>query len=303
MQDPETLASGLARGEIEGLLHEAEPRRLQALSASLNLAAGMFLTLLGSNPAGLVWPLVAAVVAITVWQVSQRLWRNMAIAAVAPALGQPWGQSRFASGLSALGLERWVTELFSHEGRRFTAWRSEGCYRETEYRLSEASIWQRRPNSDQHRVRHLMQIDVAVPRPFTGTVELVPCAGFVGQIDDVIRQLTGNAEQRVEIDPAFDSVFDTMVSQGTSTDDLLTSGFRHAILALAARYPRMHVTGRFENGWFSLRLPIPHLVFSSARLTKPMTDMAHEADALWWDLTVPHRLIDALMGDRDGPLR
>ncbi|WEJ35029.1 hypothetical protein [Devosia sp. SD17-2] len=38
-------------------------------------------------------------------------------------------------------------------------------------------------------------------------------------------------------------------------------------------------------------------------LIKPLPDMAENADALWWELTVPHRLIDALAGNHDGALR
>lgn len=300
-----SLASGLERSEIEAMLKAAEPLRLQALSASVNLTSGVFLTLIGRAllEGSFLWPVVAGVVAFSVWRLSQRLWRDLAIGALAPAIGARWGQASFESGWGAVDIETWFRDVFSEEGARFTAWQSYGRYREIDYRLSESTVWRRRRNNEPREVVHAMQVEVSVPTVFSGRVDLVPRSGFAGKIDDLIRKMSGSTEQRLEVDPAFDAVFDTVTSAGASADNLLTPGFRRAMLVLAARHPRMYLTAHFEHGWFSLRLPIAHLVFASASLTTPMPAMAGEADALWWDLTVPHRLIEALMGDHDGPLR
>lgn len=299
------LASGLDRSDVDAMLRAAEPQRIQALSATINLAFGTFVTVMGRSPweGNVLWPIVGVIAAIAVWRLSRRLWRDHAIAVLAPAIGAPWGQISFASGWGAVEFGTWIGDLFSEQGRRFTAWQSHGRYRESDYRLSEATIWHRRHKSRRREVIHVMTVEVSVPQSFAGSVELRPRSGFAAKIDDLLLQIAGSAERRREVDPAFDAVFDTVTSQGTAADTLLTPGFRTTMLTLAARHPRMYLTARFEHGWFSLRLPIPHLVFASASLTRPLTEMADEADALWWDLTVPHRLIDALMGDRDTPLR
>lgn len=303
--ESDALASGLKRAEIEELLRHTEPMRLAALTASLNLSAGAALTILGSILSGgsILFSFVAAIAAGSIWQVSNRLWRDQAIAAVAPAIGGPWGQSSFASGWDAVEIETRIGEIFDNEGARFTAWQSHGRYRDIGYRLNEATIWRRRRNNQPREVVHLMRVEIAVPHSFAGSVELLPQSGFMGKIDDVVRQFSGETGRRQAIDPAFDAVFDTHVDGGAPVQELLTPNFRRAMLALAARHPRMYLTARFERGWFSLRLPIPHLVFASAGLLKPMPDMADDTDTLWWDLTVPHRLIDGLKGDHDGPLR
>lgn len=236
-----------------------------------------------------------------VWRLSQRLWRDLAIAVLASVIGERWGQVEFASGWGAVEIEQWLGDLFSDEGMRVVAWQSRGRYREIGYRLTESTIWRRRRSGQ--RITHVMQVEIAVPRSFSGNVQLVPRSGFAAEVDDLLRQVMGSAERRLEVDPDFDAVFDTIASKNASVGTLLTPNFRRAMLALAARHPQTYLTARFEHGWFSLRLPIPHLVFASTSLTKPLTDMAEDADALWWDLTVPHRLIDALMGTHDGALR
>ncbi|MFD2646502.1 hypothetical protein ACFSX5_01695 [Devosia albogilva] len=283
------------------MLGAAEPRRIEVLSASLNLVGATFFVLLEYLEAFLLTPLAAALGAWGVWRLSQRLWRDLAIAVLAPAIGERWGQVEFASGWGAVEIEKWLGDLFSDEGMRVAAWQSRGRYREIDYRLIESTIWRRRKSG--RRITHVMQVEIAVPRSFSGNVQLVPRSGFAAEVDDLLRQVTGSRERRQEIDPEFDAVFETIVSENASADILLTPNFRRAMPALAARHPNTYLTAGFEHGWFSLRLPIPHLVFASTSLVKPLTDMADDADALWWDLTVPHRLIDALTGTHDGALR
>lgn len=184
---------------------------------------------------------------------------------------------------------------------RVVAWQCHGRYREIDYRLTESTIW--RQGRSGQRIIHVMQVEIAVPQSFSGSLQLVPQSGFAGKVDDLLRQVTGSSELRQEINPEFDAVFDTSATPDASIDTLLTPDFRRAMLALAARHPQTYVTARFEHGCFSLRLPIPQLVFAETSLFKPLTDMADDADALWWNLTMPHRLIDALAGTHHGALR
>ncbi|MDV3249820.1 hypothetical protein DevBK_00610 [Devosia sp. BK] len=299
------LASGLDRDETTTLLRTAEPRRMANLAASLNLCAGIFFLLLGSAPfeGSFLWPIVAIVVAGMAWTVSNRLWRDIALASVAETVGVRWGQSQFASGWGTVDIEKWIADLFSEEGVRFTAWESQGKHRDTAYRLNEATIWRRRSNQRRYETFYLMEVQVAVPHSFAGSVELRPHSKFMTGVDDLFRQLSGDEVQRRVISPQFDAVFDTLASPNADVDKLLTPGFQQAMLALAKRNPHSYVSGRFQHGWFSFRLPIPHLAFSSAGLLKPMAALIDDVDTLWWDLTIPHRLIDSLTGDYEGPLR
>nr|WP_314261624.1 hypothetical protein [uncultured Devosia sp.] len=301
------LASGLNRDEITELLRQGEPRRLVNLAASLNLTGGLFFMLLGRGLLGesfsWFWLVLACIVAGMVWKLSNRLWRDIALASVAQPIGDGWGQSHFASGWGTVDIEKWLADLFSSEGRRFTAWESRGTYRDIAYRLNESTIWRRNRSQKHTEMLYLMQVEIAVPQSFSGSVEVLPKSGLPTAIDDLFRKMAGDEMRRQPIDPAFDAVFDTMVSANASAGNLLTPGFRDAMLKLAARNSQSYLSGRFEHGWFNLRLPVPHLVFASAGLLKPMDDLLDDVDTLWWDLTIPHRLIDSLLGDHDGPLR
>lgn len=301
----QTLASGLDRDEIATLLRNAEPRRLANLSASFNLSGGIFFCLLGRAPlqGSFLWPIVACVVAGMAWTLSNRLWRDIALATVAQTIGERWGQSHFASGWGAVDIEKWFADLFSEEGQRFTAWQSRGDHRNIAYRLNEATIWRRRTNQKRRETFYLMQVEIAVPQSFAGIIELRPRSKFLAGVDDLFRQLSGNELQRREVTPEFDAMFDTLASANANVDQLLTPGFQRTMLTLAKRNPQSYLSGRFQHGWFNMRLPIPNLVFASAGLLKPMDALIQDVDTLWWDLTVPHRLIDSLMGDHQGPLR
>ncbi|KAA0968140.1 hypothetical protein FPY71_17575 [Aureimonas fodinaquatilis] len=300
------LASGLERRKIEALLRDAEPKRMAALSASINLVAAVALVFGGKAllDGRLVQVSIAVVIAMVLWRTCNRLWRSLAIAAIAPAIGQNWGQTGFSSGWGAVPVETRIGDLFSNEGgARFTAWQSQGVYRGISYRLRENTIWYKRRYHQRRTVTHTLQIEISVPQPFSGSIEICPALGFMGKVDDVLRDLMQENKRKIPLDPTFDAVFDTIASAGAPADKLLTPEFRRAMLALAARHPRLHLEGKFEHGWFSLRLPVPHLVFSSASLRKPLPEMVEDADRLWWDLTVPHRLIEGLAGEHDGPLR
>lgn len=300
-----TMASGMQRSRLQRLLAQAEPRRLAALSANICLAIGAALQIASVGPWGgsFMRIILGVIIAIALWQLGNRLWRDMAIAAIAPALGEGWGQKHFVSGWGTVPVEEWITDLFSSEGSGTTAWQSEGDHRSVQYRLMEKTIRVRRHSQRRREIIHLMMVAVSVPKPFSGRVEFRPSSGFSGVIGDVLRRLSGDQEQRHAIAPNFDACFDTIASGGASIDTLVTPGFRKALLMLAARHPNTYLTGHFEHGWFHLRLPIPHLSFASAHLLKPLPSMIEDADELWWDLTIAHRLIDGLMGDHDGPLR
>lgn len=300
-----TMASAMERSRLQQLLAEAEPRRFAALSANICLAISAAIQIASVGPWGgsFMRIILGVIIAIATWQLGNRLWRDMAIAAIAPAMGEAWGQKHFISGWGTVQIEEWIGDLFSSEGSTTTAWQSQGEHRSVQYRLTEKTIRFRRHSQQKREIVHVVMVAVSVPKPFTGRVEFRPSSGFFGVVDDVFRKLSGDKEQRHAIAPDFDACFDTIASENASVDAVVTPGFQHALLTLAARHPNTYLAGHFEHGWFHLRLPIAHLAFASANLLKPLPAMINDADELWWDLTIAHRLIDGLMGDHGGPLR
>lgn len=301
---------GMEREHLGKVLAEAEPRRRAALGASLCVTAATaatFWLLFAAGGAGALVPaLGACFIAGLAWALCNRLWREKAIGAIAPALGARWGQQSFSGGRFSDGLAAYIARRFSHDGNRIIAWRGAGVYRGIRYEVLEETTTTRRGlprESGGVRTRHALIAEIDVPRPFSGSVELHERRGAVStRIDDLLRVVAGEAAGPVSVNPAFDAVFETVASPDASVDTLLTPAFQQAMMALAAHQGRVFI-GRFENGRFTLRLRIHRLVFASAHLLKPMPRLEEEADALWWDLTLPHRLIDVLSGEQEGPLR
>lgn len=241
-QQASVLASGLKRDEIDAMLRAAEPHRMEALSASINLVLCAFLLLAARSFDGsFLWIFVAAAAAIAVWRLSQRLWRDIAMAVLAPSIGERWGQTGFASGWGTVELGKWLVDVFSPEGARFTAWQSHGRYRDIDYRMSESTIWRPRRKNAPKKIDHVMQMKVAIPHSVSGRIELTPRSDFFARIDEIIQKMSGAADRRLEIDPAFDAVFDTTASQPASASAVLTPDFRRAMLALAARHPHLYL--------------------------------------------------------------
>lgn len=144
--DP-TPRHGVNKEQIETLLTQAEPRRKQALAASMSLIVAIGVLVFQSRLLGstIIMPLLATLVlALGIRPLCNRLWRRIAIGTLAPAIGKRWGQSEFASGVAAMDWSQFFTDFFSRRDTRIVAWRSAGRYREIPYRLKEVSVWKRR---------------------------------------------------------------------------------------------------------------------------------------------------------------
>lgn len=292
-----TMASGVDRERLQHLLEVAEPRRLRMLAANISLAVGAGIFIAGFAPlgGGITRAIIGIIAAIALWQLGNRLWRDMAIATLAPEIGKGWGQKHFASGWGTVPVEEWIGDLFSSEGSQTTAWRSEGEYRSVQYRLTEKTIRFRRHSKRRREVVHTVMVAVSVPKPLSGRVEFRPGSGLFSRVEDILRQFSGSGEQRHAIDAEFDASFDTIASGGASVESVVTPGFRRALLMLAKRHPNTYLTAHFEHGWFHLRLPIPHLAFASAYLLKPLPAMIDDADELETRKNRVFRIDDAVM--------
>lgn len=301
---------GMGRESIRVILAAAEPRRRAMLDASLCLTAavaGAFaLFFAAGGRSALIAALAAGFVATVLWTYCNRLWREKAIGALAPALAADWGQQSFTSGRFSEGLVAYVAGLFSHDGSRIVSWRGAGQYRGIPYEVREETSSIRRGRhfeQERPRKRHALIAEIPVPRPFSGSIEIHERKGVISAgIDEMLRFAEGDKARPVSVGPAFDAVFETIASPDASVDAVLTQALQQTMLTLAGYQGRVFI-GKFEHGRFTLRLRIYRLPFASAHLLRPMPTLEDEVDALWWDLTLPHRLIDVLSGHHEGPLR
>lgn len=298
-----TRASGADPAAIAAALVAAEPSRRAAFGATLNLMVGVGLTVGFAAPfvGGAVGQaLLGLVVVGMIWRLSQAMWRPNAIAVVAPLVGGQWGQSQLDIGLAAVDWAEWWEE-WGLRGFRHVAWRSSGTYRDTRYSIQEVTVYRRRHQHGPGQTTHHLVVTISVPTSFAGTIDVLPAGGIMAEFDAALRKLTQDDKQRVKVDPHYDRQFDTLATANADVAKVLTPGFQQAMLTLSQQHKGL--AGRFSFGQFRLYLSVPDVTFRSARLNRALPALASEADQLWWELTVPHRLIDALMGDHSGPLR
>jgi hypothetical protein len=302
MEEP--APRGIDEVEIANVLAAAEPQRRAAFAATINLAValGLAFSQFGWFTPPLLFQLLMGVMAATaVWSVASGLWRTLAIASLAPALGEDWGQTGFEAGTAAFDLERWFE--MRGPGSTLTLWRSRGRYRDVDYELEERRNSRRIGTRGPARITYLIWADIGVPTSFRGAVEILPNAGIMDGVDAAVRRLFDDPLQPVSIGPEFDFTFYTLATPDAQLDALLTPAFQETMLNLARQHPETKFVAQFKHGRFRLQFPIATRSFSGARLHVPMPDLAHQAGELWWELTIPHRIIDSLMGVHRGRVR
>lgn len=309
LEDPRSapFSDRLDQTALLDLLEKAETKRKQASSASLCLAFGFGaqVSQLSLFDVAIIGPFVAALmIAALCWECSNRLWRISALRLIAPQIGASFGQTRFLTGWEALDFEQWLKDLFASNGSKSTSWQTAGLYRDVSYRFSEQSISHPRLNKTAGRepASYHYLIEISVPLPFVGRLEIMPAAAISSLFDTVTRDAF-RPDRRVHTgDPQFDQVFSVHADKGASDTELLTPAVRQILLAIAEENQSLKLQAGFENGWFHLEFPIPEASFSSLSLLTPMPSLIRSTQRICWQLTFAQRLIDRFMGDYRGPL-
>lgn len=303
--------SGISISQLLELLNGAEPIRLTALNVTVNLMAVMTVWSLMLSPLsvqmlfagpfslmfGLPWLMLALAVPTMLWMLSTMLWRVRVLGKIAPLIGEKWGMSYFASGVKAMEWGDFFDDGFPPKhGMHYTRWRSSGRYRETHFRSRETSHrYKKRP------VRHWLFVEVSVGGGFGGPIEITS-RGLVGQLTFFMRAFGDGGVQTKTNDPDFDAAFDVFCPRTTSLDAALTPDIRKAFLSILNQMPKGNFAAKIENGWLYIELELEAPLLARANLLRPLSEHVYDAERLWWELTVPHRLIDSLKGDHDGRL-
>ena len=304
---PVDFSDSLDEALLQTLLHKVDVARKKALTASIcfAVAIGSKFSQLNMFDVVVIGPYVAAVaIAGLCWECSNRLWRIRALKLIAPEIGASFGQTRFQTGWEASGFEVWLKDMFASNGAKSTAWQTAGVYREISYRLSEQSLHRHHMNKgarSEPATYHYL-IEISVPMPFVGRVEIAPAATITSFIHTVTADLFRVNKRVYTGDPQFDQVFCVHADTDASLRDLLSPEIRQIFLAIIdeSRSPRLKAW--FENGWFYLEFPSSQQSFSSVSLLQPITKIRDSMQQICWQLTFAQRLIDRFKGDYGGRL-
>ncbi len=294
-------SSGIDYAAMEQALADAEPLRLKALAATLNAVVGLCLTIVvmvqAASSSMVAWSL-AVIPPMILLPVSMALWRSMAMSVMAPVAAAKWGQTDFVAGIAAV---EWKDLLglagANRHGNAYAQWKSAGVYRDTHYRAREIRLTVKRERS-----MHFLTIEVRLEKSVGGIIEIASKAWGLGHLDNLFRALDGET-QRKQLDPGFDAALDVFAPHHVDVTKVLTPELREALLTIYSQLQPRPFMARLDHGWLYMQLRIDGPSLSEASLWRPTRHYIDSAEQLWWELTVPHRMIDTIKGDHDGRLR
>lgn len=178
-----------------------------------------------------------------------------------------------------------------------------GRYRDTDYRMVEARLKERRrrdANNQRARVvfRGLL-CEASVPVAFEGITLLVGDKGSLGnRIVDLARQAFTEAKA-VHLDhAAFEARYQVYSTRPEEARNLLQPGLLDTLLALSDELERGAVSCAFIDGRFVIALPQRENLFEVGRLHRSLEHAEEDLRRLALEFTIPQRLIDNLHGER-----
>jgi len=300
-----------ATAAIEPKLAMLEARRRAYLLLSKLIVAGV--CGLGAVAALLIWALagglpalivlgVGAVLAGIAYLACRKLYKGSARGEIVPPLADAMG---LAYSREALGFD--VERLFSlgllpSAQRLMVSDLVQGRHRATAFRMAEVRCWNEKTRGTRGGTRRQMLwqglvVEIQVPLAFEGPVVL---ARDRGALMNAMRDATGL--QRVQIpDAAFEKVFEVYAADPAEAERLLPQPLRESLVALSQARPDKALGAAFVQGLFLLAVPVKSFL-AQGRLDQPAETLLQELPQAHRELSLPHRVIDYLYGDRPGPL-
>lgn len=177
-----------------------------------------------------------------------------------------------------------------------------GRYRETDYRMVEARLKQRRRSPNKNRQRTVFSgllCEVSVPQPFACTVLLVGDKGALGnRIVDWLRAKMTNLSAVETGQEAFEARYQVYSDRPEEARGLLQPALLESLLAIADAAGRGAVNCAFMENRFLIAIPRRENLFEIGRLNRSLEHAEEDVRRLAVELTLPQRLIDYLHGDR-----
>jgi hypothetical protein len=180
-----------------------------------------------------------------------------------------------------------------------------GRYRDTGFMMAEAVLRRRsgggRNRSTRTVFRGLLFV-IDVPHPFAGRVLLGREHGWLGnKVADWAESLRGL--QRVPFaHEAFESLYQVYADDPATAQTLLSPPFLDSLVALAEAHRGRALRAAFIDGVFLLSVPMRRDLFEPASIFRPVYTIEADLHRLLLDVTIVHRVIDFLHGDRPASL-
>jgi hypothetical protein len=171
-----------------------------------------------------------------------------------------------------------------------------GRYRDTGFQMIEARL--RTGGKNKRTVFRGLLFEIEVPKPFSGRVLMIGDQGILGNtITEFLKEKFGGLE-RLEFGGAFEERYQVFTDTPEAARRLLSPGFQGTMVALAEAADRKALNAAMAEGRFLLALPHSKDLFEIGKLHRSLEHFREDVDTLMFQITIPHRVIDFLHGDR-----
>ena len=175
-----------------------------------------------------------------------------------------------------------------------------GRYRDTGFQMVEARLASGGKNK--HTVFKGLLFDIEVPKPFAGRILMIGDKGaLVNKVSAFFKEKFGGLE-RLEFGGAFEARYEVYTDRPEAARSLLSPGFQDTMVALAEAADRRALNAAMAEGRFLLALPHRKDLFEIGKLHRSLEHLREDVDTLVFQMTIPHRIIDFLHGDRPSVL-
>ncbi len=175
-----------------------------------------------------------------------------------------------------------------------------GRYRDTGFQMIEARL--RTGGRNKRTVFKGLLFDIEVPRPFTGRILMIGDKGvLVNKLSAFFKEKFGGLE-RLAFGGAFEARYEVYGDRPEEARGLLSPGFQDTMVALAEAADRRALNAAMAEGRFLLALPHDRNLFEIGKLHRSLAHLRADVDTLVFQMTIPHRVIDFLHGDRPSTL-
>ncbi len=177
-----------------------------------------------------------------------------------------------------------------------------GSHRATGFRMVEARLRRRRRgrrSSGSSTVFKGLLFDIEVPQSFSGRILLTTDkGGLVNRMEGFFRDTFGDTAPVAFDHPAFEARYEVYSDDAAAARALLTPALLDSLVALCEAAEKEALRAAFVDGRFLLALPSRKDLFEIGKLHRSLEHLEEDVKALLAQVTLPHRVIDYLHGDR-----
>lgn len=173
-----------------------------------------------------------------------------------------------------------------------------GRHRGTEFKMIEA-VFERRRKEYTETLFNGLLFEIAAPIEFSGRVIIGRDTGDVGNaLKGFFKRTFGKQERVTFDDAAFEERYAVYSDSPDEAYRLVTPGFCKTMVDLADAYEEDSLSAAFVDNVFLLALPIPGDLFELGSIKRPATECEKDIHEFMQSITIAHRVIDYLHGDR-----